>query len=472
MRSVSMNPIEAGEQHFVELAEDVMGRLGPFLEQLAEGDAQHPDPLGPDLVESLQLGERPSGRSMVLDLVERAARYGFETAGPRYFGYIPAGGLPSSAVASLLTQVLNRYATLADMAPGLVALEESVLNWLCREFALPAGSGGLLTTGGSNATLTAVVAARDAVLGSDHGHGVIYVSRHTHLCVAKSAHVAGIPAQRVRQVPVDDQLRMRPDDLEAQIEHDLAAGFRPMMVVGTAGTTDSGTIDPLRELAATARRHSAWFHVDAAYGGAFQLTESGRAKLRGIERADSITLDPHKGFFMPYGIGALLVKDVSTLSAAHRGSGPYLQDLAGYADLPDYSERGNELTREHRGLRMWLPLRLHGVAAFREVLDERLRLAAQAYDTLRSESWLELPWRPDLSTVVLACRAGDEATRTMFRTIRDEGRYLLTSTEIDGRFYIRICVLSFRTRPAHVDELLRDILRCAPGDSASAGVRG
>ena len=459
---MSANPIEAGEQHFLELAEDVIGRLGPFLEQLAEGDAQHPDPLGPDLVESLQLDERPSGRSVVLDLVERAARYGFETAGPRYFGYIPAGGLPSSAVASLLTQVFNRYATVADMAPGMVAIEESVLSWLCREFCLPAGSGGLLTTGGSNATLTAMVAARDAVMGDDHGNGVIYVSRHTHLCVAKSAHVAGISTDRVRQVPVDDRLKMIPGDLNAQIERDLDAGFRPLMVVGTGGTTDSGTIDPLDELATTARRHNAWFHVDAAYGGAFQLTESGRERLRGIEEADSITLDPHKGLFMPYGIGALLVKDTSTLSAAHHVSGPYLQDLEGMNWLPDYSERGNELTREHRGLRMWLPLRLHGVAAFREVLDERLRLAQHVYETLRAEHWLDVPWKPDLSTVVFACRAGDESTKEMFQKIRNDRRFLLTSTAIDGRFYIRVCILSFRTGRTHVNDLLQNIVRLGP----------
>ena len=462
---MNTNPIETGEQHFLELAEDVIGRLGPFLEQLAERDALYPDPLGPDLLESLQLDERPSGRSVLLDLVERAARFGFETAGPRYFGYIPSGGLPSSAVASMLTQVLNRFATVADMAPGLVAIEESVLSWLCREFCLPSGSGGVLTTGGSNATLTAVVAARDAVMGDDHRNGVIYVSRHTHLCVAKSAHVAGISADRVRQVPVNDRLKMIPGDLNAQIERDRDAGLRPMIVVGTGGTTDSGAIDPLDELGATARRHNAWFHVDAAYGGAFQLTESGRERLRGIEAADSITLDPHKGLFMPYGIGALLVKDISTLSAAHHSSGPYLQDLEGMNGLPNYSEMSNELTREHRGLRMWLPLRLHGVAAFREVLDERLRIAQHVYETLRAEQWLDVPWKPDLSTVVFACRAGDESTRKMFQTIRDGRRFLLTSTAIDGRFYIRICVLSFRTGRTQVDELLHNIVRLGPDSS-------
>ncbi|ANN19227.1 amino acid decarboxylase [Amycolatopsis orientalis] len=435
-----MLPLEPSDAELRELGTTALEFVASFVAGLPGKPAHDPGAFAADL--SITDNARPVGE--LLDTVRAAAALGVETAGPRYLGYIPAGGLITSAIAGLLTSALNRFGTVADMAPGLVAIEESVLRWLCREFGLPPGSGGVLTTGASLATLTAVVAARRTP------DGTLYVSEHTHVCVAKAAAIAGLPPESVRIVPVDDDLRMDPLAAARMIDQDRRRGLVPFLIAGTAGTTDTGAVDSLAELAGLARREDLWFHVDGAYGGAFQLTGRGRARFAGIEQADSITLDPHKGLFLPYGIGALLVRDTATLDRAYHRQAAYYQDLGQREGLPDYAHRGLELTRDHRGLRVWLPLRLHGVHAFREALDEKLDLAAQAYEQLLRFPGLELLGPPQLSTVVFRLRAGDGPTERLFDEIRARRRYFLTSTRIRGRFFIRLCVLSHRTHAEHV----------------------
>ncbi|KZB80361.1 pyridoxal phosphate-dependent decarboxylase family protein [Amycolatopsis regifaucium] len=435
-----MLPLEPSDAELRELGTAALDFVTSFVTGLPDRPAHDPTAFDGDV--SITDDARPLGE--LLDTVGAAAAVGVETAGPRYLGYIPAGGLVTSAIAGLLTLTMNRFGTVADMAPGLVAIEESVLRWLCAEFGLPAGSGGVLTSGGSLATLTAVVAARRTP------DGTLYVSEHTHVCVAKAASIAGLPSESVRVVPVDDELRMDPLAAARMIAEDRRRGLVPFLIAGTAGTTDTGAVDPLAELADLARRENLWFHVDGAYGGAFQLTERGRARFAGIEQADSITLDPHKGLFLPYGIGALLVRDTATLDRAYHRQAAYYQDLGRREGLPDYAHRGLELTREHRGLAVWLPLRLHGVQSFRDALDEKLDLAWRAYEELLHIPGLDLPWPPQLSTVVFRASAGDEATERLFDEIRARGRYLLTSTRIRGRFFIRLCVLSHRTHAEHV----------------------
>ncbi len=453
-----MNSLEPTGAELRALGEAVVDFVASFDDQLAERPAVYPGEIDERLLDDLRLVDDPTGLGELLPTIGRATDSGIESAGPRHFGYIPAGGLPTSALGQLIALAVNRYTAVADLTPGMVALEESVLRWLCDEFDLPRGAGGLLTAGGSGATLSAVVAARDALLGGDIASGTIYVSEHTHLCVAKSAHVAGLPPSAVRTVPVDDDLRIDPAALDRMLREDRAQGLRPFMIVGNAGTTDTGAVDPLEALSDLARREGAWFHVDGAYGGAFQLTARGCERLRGVTQADSIVLDPHKGLFMPYGVGALLVRDASVLSAAHRHDAPYLQDIDQLSGLPDYSDRGIELTRDPRGLRMWLPLRLHGVQAFRDALDEKLDLAELAYERLAADPRIDIPWRPPLSTLALRLKAGDDATRALFDEIRAEGRILLTSTSIRDRFHIRICVLAHRTHEAHVTEAVERIL--------------
>ncbi|MCP3805158.1 aminotransferase class V-fold PLP-dependent enzyme [Allokutzneria sp. A3M-2-11 16] len=395
--------------------------------------------------------EKPGEFAELLEIFKQAAGNAVETAGPGYLAYFPVGGLVSSALGEFLSLLVNRFTGVASMAPDLVAMEDSVVDWLCREFALPASAGGFITTGGSLATLSAVVAARQSRLGEQHGTGTIYVTEHTHLCVAKAARIAGLRPDQLRVVPVTEDHRMDPEAAEDMIAKDPA----PFLLVGTAGSTSTGTVDPLDELAAIAERHGMWFHVDGAYGGGFQLTERGRAKLRGIERADSITIDPHKTMFLPYGTGVLLVRDQETLRAAHTADASYLQDLQRDPWPPDYCDFGPELTREFRGLRMWLPLHLHGVAAFRRALDQKLDLAQVVHRELSALSEVDVPVHPDLTVNVFRLReGGDEENRRLLEQINATERVFLSSTRLRGEYLLRLCVLSHRTEPERVAEAL------------------
>jgi glutamate/tyrosine decarboxylase-like PLP-dependent enzyme len=414
--------------------------------------------------------EEPGELAGLLAVVRDAAGAAVETAGPGYLAYVPGGGLYASALAEMLARALNRYSGFAAFAPALVALEEGVLRWLCAELGMPPGSGGLLTTGGSMATLTAVVAAREAHLGRDGDlrRGTLYLTEHTHSCVAKAAHVAGLRPDQIRVVPTTSDLRMDPDAAVAMVEEDRAAGRRPFMLVGTAGTTDTGTVDPLPALAEVARDLGLWFHVDGAYGGLFHLTERGRARLAGMERADSVVLDPHKTLFLSYGTGALLVRDPAALRRAFAADAHYLQDIVDRDTLPDYADLGPELTRDYRGLRVWLPLHLHGVGAFRRALDEKLDLARYAHDELQPVPELELPWEPDLSTVVLRLRppaGADPATverldRELLARVNAPQRIHVSSTVVGGRTTVRLCLVSHRTHHDRIAEAV-DIVRAA-----------
>lgn len=400
-------------------------------------------------------GEEPSDFGSLLATFGAAAAVAVETAGPGYLAYIPGGGLFTSALAEFLARSVNRYTGLATLAPELVAMEHGVLQWLCREFGLPVSAGGLVTTGGSMATLAAVVAARHHHLGEDFAAGTLYVTAHTHHCVAKAARIAGLPAARIRVVPTGGDLRMDTAAAAAMIDADRAAGLRPFLLIGNAGSTDTGTVDPLGELAGLAARERLWFHADGAYGGCFQLTARGRAALAGIEAADSIVLDPHKGMFLPYGTGVLLVRDAARLAAAHTGEAHYLQDAGSGQDLPDFANLGPELTRDFRGLRLWLPLHLHGTAAFRDALDEKLDLARLAYQDLAADPALTVPWEPVLSTVTFRLAGGDDSANLAFaERINATGRVFLSSTRIAGRVTLRLCILSHRTHREHVAQAL------------------
>jgi len=393
---------------------------------------------------------RPLGE--VLERLRPAIGASFNTAGPGYLAYIPGGGLFSSALAGLIADAVNRYTGVRQAAPALVQLEETTLGWLAREMGYPEGAGGLLTSGGSLANLTAIVTAREIHLGEDLSGAALYASGEVHHSVTKAAKIAGLPASAVRAVAVDERRRMRPGALEEVLRADLAGGRRPFLVVASAGTTNTGAIDPLPELAAIARRHGLWFHADAAYGGFFRLAPGGAARLAGLERCDSITLDPHKGLFLPYGTGCVLVKNLETLRRAHRAGADYMQDLG--ADT-GFAELSPELSRRFRGLLLWLPIQLHGLAAFREQLQEKLELARHAAERLRSDGGFELVDEPQLSVVAFRLRGGDDAANAeLLSRVVARKRVFLSSTRLEGRYTLRLCMLSFRTHRDRVDEAL------------------
>ncbi len=410
--------------------------------------------------------------SEILDLLfERAIPKSFNTASPGYLAYIPGGGVLSSAVADLIAGATNRYVGVWQAAPALVQLETNVIRWLCDLAGLPAGSGGYLATGGSLASFTAVVAARRDKLPPDFLKGTFYVSDQTHLAVTKAASLAGFPLENVRSIPSDERFRIRVDLLAERIASDRASGFNPFFICGNAGTTNTGAVDDLGALADLAAREGLWFHVDAAYGGFFLLTERGRTTMAGIDRADSVVLDPHKGLFLPYGTGALLVRDAESLRRAHAAGADYLPHMQEDPGFIDYCEISPELSRANRGLRVWLPLKLHGLAAFRRNLDEKLDLTLHATRELKAIPGVEIVAEPQLSVVAfrlvrpgLDLEEQNRLNRALIERVNARKRIHISGTLLDGAFVLRICVLSFRTHLERLDQGLDDI-RAAVAES-------
>ncbi|HEY4592171.1 MAG TPA: aminotransferase class I/II-fold pyridoxal phosphate-dependent enzyme [Thermoanaerobaculia bacterium] len=395
---------------------------------------------------------------------DRAIPPTMNTTSPGYLAYIPGGGLFHAAVADLIADSMNRYSSIYASAPALARIEMNVIDWFCQLAGYPPEARGTLTSGGSLANWTALVTARRERLPENFLGGVIYASDQAHHSVAKGAILAGFPEGNVREVPTDDLFRLRPDALEALIEEDRRRGLTPFLIVASAGTTNTGAIDPLPEIADLAERHKLWLHVDGAYGGCFLLTGEGKRALRGIERADSIVLDPHKGLFLPYGTGAVLIRDGQALRRAHSLTGDYMPGMQDDPDRVDFSQYSPELSRPFRGLRVWLPFKMHGAVAFREQLEEKLALARLAADRLRGMEGIEMLAEPQLS--VLAFRlapAGmseselEELNQRFRERINARQRVLLTPTRLRGKFALRICVLSFRTHRERIEMALEDI---------------
>ncbi len=388
--------------------------------------------------------------SEILDLFVRFAAAGWDKTSGGNFSFIPSGSLDSGTIAALLAAGANSFTGAAFEAPAMVALEEGVLSWIAGLLGLPAGTGGLLLSGGSLANETAIVTARTRA--GDAVGGTMYVSERVHHSVVKAAHLIGVPADAIRTVSTDGEGRCDPNALQAQIDADTATGRSPFLVVGVAGSTDTGSIDQLDSLADIAERAGAWFHVDAAYGGFFALTERGRERLRGIERADSVTIDAHKGLFLPYSVGALLVRDPSALVEAHEGWGSYLRGIPTIEGLPHYFQRGPELTRPNRAVLIWFPLQVHGTAAFAEELDRMLDLAEFAHRRLATIPGIVVGPPPATSIVTFRASTGDDATDAIVAALHATGRFQVSTTTVGGRASIRFAFLSPRTTEDRVAE--------------------
>jgi len=380
----------------------------------------------------------------------------------RFFGYIPGGGLTSAAIGDYLAALTNRYSGTLLACPGAVEVENSMVRWMIEMVDYPREAWGTLQSGGTLATLAAVVAARGKQRPEDLARCVIYRTDEIHLVAPKSLHIAGLGHVAARSVPMDDSFRMSVPDLERAIRDDIAAGLRPWLVFASAGTVNSGAVDPLDAIADVCRTHGLWLHVDGAYGGFFLLTEKGRLALKGMGRADSIVLDPHKGLFLPYGCGAVLVRNGEDLRRGFSFRADYLPEPPADAD-PSPMDYSPELTRHFRGLRLWLSLKLHGVERFRAALEEKLLLADFAYRELAALPGIEVGPKPQLSIATFRMRGeGNEATERLLARVLERGRVHMSGTILRGRFYIRICVLCFRSHLEDV-RICLDEIRGAPG---------
>lgn len=437
--------LELGRAARRRLAEEVLRYADEYIDSLPNTPASH-GPADPAMIEELGAAPPETGVELesLLARLDRAYETGIDTSSGKLLSFIPSGAIYTAAIGRMLAAVTNRYTATTHAAPGLVAIENSVVQWMCRLFELPGTASGVLLSGGSTANLTATVAARSR-LGPDFGAGVVYTSIRAHHSVAKAASIAGIHPDRVRTVAADADLRLDASLLRAAVSEDVAAGLVPMLIVSTAGTTDTGTIDPLGACADIAATTGAWMHVDAAYGGFFMMTARGKQRLAGIERADSITIDAHKSLFFPFGVGGLLVRDRSELIRSLDGRGAYMQDVGTDDHLPSYFSMSPELTRPARGLEVWLALHLHGTDAFRNELDRMLDLAASAAHELAALDGITVMATPELSVVAFRATAGDDETRAIADHLNNSGDVHVSSTTVDGHFLIRLAFLSPRT---------------------------
>lgn len=431
-----------------------------FLNELPGMNAFVPDGGASSMLDQ-EFGEEPADLAGLFDTLDKAiATEGINPASGGHLGYIPGGGIYPSALGDFIADVTNRYSGISYASPGAAKMELQLVRWMARLVGYPRTSGGDLTSGGSIANLTAIIAARES-MGIRPRHiedSCIYMTADTHHCVDKSLRAAGLGECRKRRVPMDDQFRMELPALEDMILQDKAAGLRPWLITASAGTTDTGAVDPIDGIAELADQHGLWLHVDAAYGGFFLLCEEGRQVLRGLDRAHSIVLDPHKGMFLPYGSGAVLVRDVEWLARSQDYEADYMQD----ANNPeaDYSpaDLSLELSRPFRGLRFWLPLKIFGLAPFRAALAEKIWLARYFHEELEKLPGWEVGPYPELSvaTFRFVPEQGDPNSfnERLAQAVRADGRVFISSTLIGDKFVLRLAVLHFRTHLETVDYLL------------------
>lgn len=453
---------QAAQRAVLDYAEDFLDRIESLKAyEISAGK-------GEGLLDS-PITEEGIGIDAALDLVRvNVDTPGLNPASGGHLAYIPGGGIYYSALGDYLADVFNRYAGVFYASPGAVRMENMLVRWMCDLVGFPAAAGGNLTTSGSLANMIAVVAARDAmqVRSADIPRSVIYLSRQTHHSVDKAIRVAGLGECVLRYVDMDERFRMVPADLAAKIRSDKETGLNPFLVVASAGTTDVGAIDPLRELGAIAKNAGCWYHIDAAYGGFFILTDEGKKKLVGLDLADSLIIDPHKGLFLPYGLGVVLVRDVNDLKRSYGFNASYMQDAFASPDELSPAELSPELTKHFRGLRLWLPLKLLGLAPFRACLEEKLLLAKYFHGEVQKLGF-QSDLEPELSVVTYRYvpSSGDpnEFNRALLRKVIDDGRIFISSTVLNGKFTLRFACLSFRTHLKTVDVLL-EVLR--------EGVRG
>lgn len=467
----SLEPSEAQIRQMIEAVVERIVRVHRDLETCPTDTHAQADPVFvKSLVETMPEGG--TDLEPLLHLVfEDGISESLNTISPGFMAYVPGGGLLEAGVADLISATLNRYLGAAVVAPALNQLEANVIRWFSEILGFPSSARGFLTSGGSLATLSAVTTARHTRLGEQFLDGVVYVSDQAHHCVEKAARLAGIPARNIRCIQSDESYRLDPAKVRSAIKEDRKAGLRPFLLVATAGTTNTGAVDPLPELGEIARAENLWFHVDGAYGGFFNLTDRGSRVLAGISDADSVVLDPHKTLFLPYGTGALLVRDGDVLKETHRSSADYLPDMQEDDHFMDFCELSPELTRPFRGLRVWLPFKLHGVAVFRRYLDEKLDLARDIHERLEGLSEVEVLAPPELSILAFACRIKgasteerNRATRRLLQRINEQQRVVLSGTLLNGIFAIRIAISSHRTHREQLDMLYEDLLAALGND--------
>jgi len=466
-----------------DLDEDALRRLGHAVVDLA---AEHRASLLERPVFGKVGGDAPSfdeplpetGEPLaaVLGAVrERVLQYPFGNSHPRFFAFINATADPLGIAADYLAATMNSNCWGGDHAA--IHVERQVLRWLAAILGLPQESEGILTSGGSMANFTALATARcarapgvreDGIAGSEPL--VVYASEEVHNCVDKAVDLLGIGWRRLRKIPTDDGYRVRVDLLRQAIAEDRRAGLAPAIVVGNAGTVNTGAIDPLDELADLCAAEDLWFHVDGAYGALASVSPRLKPLFRGLERADSVAADPHKWLYVPYEAGATLVREPGRMPAAFERKAPYLvhdpdSPVRGPAS---FNERGPELSRGFKALKVWMGLKRHGVSGYAAAVEHDVAMARTLADAVVAHGDFELLAPPVLSIVGFRYRPADRSlgeaeldrlNRRIVNRLVGSGAFFLAPTLLKGRTAMRVAIVNFRTREADVRALVEEAAR-------------
>jgi glutamate/tyrosine decarboxylase-like PLP-dependent enzyme len=366
---------------------------------------------------------------------------------PRYFARVPGPSNPIGALGDALASGMNAIATSWAGGSGPTTLELVVLDWLAAMLGLPPTTEGVLVSGGSMSSLTAFATARAVRLGGHDPNAVVYCSDQTHSSLPRALRIIGFAPERIRILPTDGAFCLQPDTVAHAVEQDRAAGLRPFLLIATAGTTNTGAVDPLAAHADLAQAEDLWLHVDGAYGAPAALTESGRTKLHGMDRADSLAVDPHKWLFAPYEVGALLVREPGALAHAFTMEPEYLRDTIG--DEPSLRDRSPQLTRTTRALKLWLTIKAFGTDAIADGIARGIGLAERAELQLRATPGWEIVSPAQLAVVTFAHERID-AAQLAARAVTD-GYAAPSSTILHGRSALRLCTINPRTTDAEID---------------------
>ncbi|MFI5252906.1 MAG: pyridoxal phosphate-dependent decarboxylase family protein [Bacteroidota bacterium] len=458
--------LEPRKNERADLQKYVLDYTENFLDHIYEMPTYIPSESQAIGLNDFPISENPRPMETLMNLIrDNIDGIALNPASGGHLGYIPGGGIYPSALGDYLAAVTNRFAGIFFASPGAVRMENLLIDWMAKIVGYPAGAGGNLTSGGSIANLSGIVAARDAhnLKAKDFERSVIYLTEQAHHSVDKAIRIAGLKECVLRYVPMDANYRMNVETLEKTVIADKKSGLNPFLLICAAGTTDTGAVDPLPALADICKRHNLWYHIDGAYGAFFVLCDEGKKILNGIEHSDSLVMDPHKGLFLPYGTGAVLIRDRKKLFDSYWYQANYLQDAVGVSDDLSPADLSPELTKHFRGMRMWLPLQLFGVAPFRAALEEKLLLAQYFYEKIQEIDGFEVGPFPDLSVATYRYipKKGDPNVfnEKLIKEVHKDGRVFLSSTNLNGKFTLRIAVLCFRTHLDTIDlalEMLRE----------------
>ncbi|MFT0716317.1 pyridoxal phosphate-dependent decarboxylase family protein [Flagellimonas lutimaris] len=458
----------------LELSKEEMKSYGyqivdAIVEHHATQDQKLPVALGSRKeMDSLFLEEAPekgSDPSQVLDFVlEKVMTNSANLAHPRSFSFVPGPSNYISVMADALATGYNIFSGGWAASPAAAELEIVTIQWLLKIFGFPKKKGGgIFTSGGSMANLTAVVTARRIKCGDDFSKAVIYLSDQAHSSNIKAIRVLGFKKEQIRIIPTDNELKFSVNKLKNCIAKDRLEGLQPFCLIASAGTTNTGTVDPLVELGNICKKEDIWYHIDGAYGGAAILSKKGKQAMKGIEKADSLTVDPHKWFFQPYEMGCLLIRNHKNLSHTFTEKPEYLRDIEGNTSEINFYDHGIQLTRRFRALKFYMSLKTFGLKEFRDAITYNIDLAEEVENILRgSKSW-EVVFPATLAVINFRYnpihknygdKELDEFNQYISEKVVESRKALLVTTILNGQIVLRMCLINPRTTLDDVTETL------------------